>query len=101
MSEEKQRFKAMIGGKPYIIIGSRSEEHMKVVTETINEQLQQLSNLSKDLDAEKKAILMAINAVSDQLTMQQKMLEMEKKINELERGVEDSSQSNDESSNKG
>jgi len=101
MSEEKRRFKATIAGRSYTIIGTRPDEHMKVVAETVNEQLKQISNMSKDLDPERRAILMAINAVSDQLNMQQEMMKMEKKIKELERKAGTSHRLDGESQEKG
>lgn len=84
MTTKKIRYKATIAGKSYTIIGSRSEEHVRLVIETLNEQMDQIELLSKDLDAEKKAILTAVNAVSDQLAMQVKMQELQDKISVLE-----------------
>lgn len=83
MPEEKRRFKAMIAGESYTIVGPRSEDHMRVVAETVDEQLNQLKNMTKGLDTEKRAILMAINAVSDQLEMKKKVSELEEKIEQL------------------
>jgi cell division protein ZapA len=86
MPEGKRRFKATIAGKTYTIVGPRSEEHMRVVAETVDEQMGQLSQMTKGLDAEKRAMLMAINAVSDQLEMKKKVAELEEKIKQLEKG---------------
>ncbi|WP_035618170.1 cell division protein ZapA [Lacticigenium naphthae] len=83
MTHQKRRFKAVIEGETYTIIGPHSEEHMQVVVETVNEQLKQLTELSVQLDGEKKAMLMAINAVSDQLQMHKELNEMQEKLNQL------------------
>ncbi|WP_208560425.1 cell division protein ZapA [Marinilactibacillus kalidii] len=84
MPEEKRRFKAKIAGETYTIVGPRSEEHMKTVAKTVDEQMTQLKEMTKGLDPEKRAMLMAINAVSDQLETKKKMLKLEERIKELE-----------------
>lgn len=83
MPEGKRRFKATIAGQSYTIVGPRSEKHMRVVAETVDEQMKQLTNITKGLDTEKRAILMAINAVSDQLEMKKNVSELEEKIEQL------------------
>ncbi|MEC6747814.1 cell division protein ZapA [Marinilactibacillus sp. XAAS-LB27] len=84
MPEEKRRFKANIAGETYTIVGPRSEQHMKTVAQTVDEQMNQLKEMTKGLDPEKRAMLMAINAVSDQLEMKKKIVKLEERINELE-----------------
>ena len=69
MSEEKRRFKAVIGGKTYTIIGPGSEQHFMTVTQLLNERLDQVKVLAPDLSAEEQAILVAFNAVSDQVKL--------------------------------
>ncbi|WP_313469431.1 cell division protein ZapA [Carnobacterium sp.] len=84
MSQGKIRYKATIAGKSYTIIGARPEAHLKMVAETVDEQMRQIENLSKDLDPERRAVLAAVNAVSDQYEMQIKLAKLEKKVDELE-----------------
>ena len=69
MSEEKRRFKAVIGAKAYTIIGPGSEQHFLTVTKLLNERLDQVKKLAPDLTAEEQAILVAFNAVSDQVKL--------------------------------
>ena len=69
MSEEKRRFKAVIGDKTYTIIGPGSEQHFITVTKLLNERLEQVKTLAPDLSAEEKAILVAFNSVSDQVKL--------------------------------
>ena len=88
MSEGKRRFKATIDGETYTIVGSKPEKHMRVVAETVDEQLTQLKELTKGLDKEKRAILLAINAVSDQLAMRNELNEMKEKYEQLEQDLE-------------
>ena len=69
MSEEKRRFKAVIGDKAYTIFGPGSEQHFLTVTKLLNERLDQVKKLAPDLTAEEQAILVAFNAVSDQVKL--------------------------------
>lgn len=69
MSEEKRRFKAVIGDKTYTIIGPGSEQHFITVTKLLNERLEQVKILAPDLSAEEQAILVAFNSVSDQVKL--------------------------------
>lgn len=81
--EEKRRFKAVIAGKEYTIVGHRSAQHLSTVTEIINLQLEQLADLAPDLSVADRSILMAVNAISDQLTKEQEIAYLQKEIKEL------------------
>lgn len=88
MSKGKIRYKTTIAGRPYTIIGARPEEHMRLVSKMVNEQMQQIESLSKGLDPERRAVLVAVNAVSDQIEMQIKLTTLQKQIEELEKKLE-------------
>ncbi|MBO0460777.1 MULTISPECIES: cell division protein ZapA [Enterococcus] len=83
MSHEKTRYKAVIADQTYTIIGQESKQHMDMVTKLINEQLAELKELSPQLDNEQAAILLAVNAFSDQLKRQEKNLKLIKEVTEL------------------
>lgn len=80
---EKKRYKAVIDDKSYTIIGNESKTHMDLVTRLVNEQLDEIRRMSPSSDTEEAAILLAINAVSDQLNKQAQIIKLEKEINEL------------------
>lgn len=80
---EKKRYKAVIDGKSYTIIGHESKTHMDLVTRLVNEQLDEIRHMSPSSDTEESAILLAINAVSDQLNKQAQIIKLEKEIKEL------------------
>jgi len=88
MSKGKIRYKTTIAGRPYTIIGARPEEHMRSVSKMVNEQMQQIESLSKGLDSERRAVLVAVNAVSDQINMQIEVNTLQKQIVELEKKLE-------------
>ncbi|WP_143463286.1 cell division protein ZapA [Levilactobacillus enshiensis] len=69
MTEDTHRFKAVIAGKSYTIVGQATDEHMRAVTDVLNEQLTQLKQLAPNMSKEDAAILMAFNAISDQLKL--------------------------------
>lgn len=82
---EKKRYKAVINGKNYTIIGQEEKEQLDMVTAMVNEQLAEIKNLSNALTAEDAAILMAVNAVNDQLKKQKEVLALKEEMGELRR----------------
>ncbi|WP_055679728.1 cell division protein ZapA [Secundilactobacillus kimchicus] len=78
MDNQKRRFKATVDGKTYTIVGNRSESHMKAVTEIMNEQLAQIKKLAPQTSKEEAAILLAFNAISDQLDVAEKEAQAKK-----------------------
>ncbi|ELA76650.1 cell division protein ZapA [Enterococcus faecium EnGen0002] len=85
MAHEKTRYKAVIANQTYTIIGRETKHHMDIVTKLINEQLEELKQLSPQMDNEQAAILMAVNALSDQLKKQERILELEEETAELKK----------------
>lgn len=85
MAHEKTRYKAVIANQTYTIIGRETKHHMDIVTKLINEQLAELKQLSPQMDNEQAAILMAVNALSDQLKKQERILELEEETAKLKK----------------
>ena len=56
---------------------------MDMVTRLVNDQLLEIMQLSPQTDQEQASILLAINAVSDQLKKQEQLLVLQKKVDEL------------------
>ncbi|EOH80664.1 cell division protein ZapA [Enterococcus malodoratus] len=75
----QNRYKAIVAGQTYTIIGQESKQHMDMVTALVNEQLNEIMSLSPGITQEKAAMLLAINAVSDQLKRQEALMQLEKK----------------------
>lgn len=80
MSEQVRRFKVEIDGQTYTVIGRHSPEHMKAVVDTVEEQLNQIKEMMPSLSKEKAAILIALNAVSDQLEKQAQLNQLNDKL---------------------
>ncbi|KAF1303969.1 MULTISPECIES: cell division protein ZapA [Enterococcus] len=83
MATEKKRYKAVIANQTYTIIGRESNRHMDTVTKLVNEQLNEIRAMSPQIDTEQAAILLAVNAISDQLKKQEELLKLQKKSQEL------------------
>lgn len=71
----------MLNGKTYTLIGSSSDEHMESVSKLLNDELTKLKKQVNNISTEDAAILLAFNAISDQLD---KELELEKLKNKVE-----------------
>lgn len=80
MPQEKKRYKAIIANKTYTIIGHESKEHMDLVADLANEQLQEILKLSPQTTLEQGSVLLAINALSDQIKKQAEILALEDKV---------------------
>ena len=83
MVNQKRRTKVEINEKEYTIVGDKSSAHVNLVADTINKQIEELTSLSSNLSKEEQAILMAVNAISDQITTQQKMIKLEEDLDSL------------------
>ncbi|ASZ06890.1 MULTISPECIES: cell division protein ZapA [Enterococcus] len=85
MAHEKTRYKAVIANQTYTIIGRETKHHMDIVTKLVNDQLMELKQLSPQMDNEQAAILMAVNALSDQLKKQEQLLELNEEVAQLKK----------------
>ncbi|MBO0441599.1 cell division protein ZapA [Candidatus Enterococcus ikei] len=85
MVKEKTRYKAVIADHTYTIIGQESKQHMDLVTKLVNEQLAEIKHISPQTNDEQASVLLAINAISDQLKKQEKVLNLEKEVAELKK----------------
>lgn len=84
MTDSKRRFKTIIAGKTYTIVGNKSADHLTAVSGLVNKQLDQIKEAAPMLGAEERGILVAVNAVSDQITKQVEIEELKAKITALE-----------------
>ena len=83
MTKQTKRVKVNINEKEYTIISDKPSAHIDLVAQTINRQLKELSELSNNLSQEEQAMLIAVNAVSDQIEDHKKMIQLEKELDEL------------------
>lgn len=67
MADEKRRYKAAIAGKSYTLIGPGTSEQFDAVTTLLNDELAQIKRLQPSISTEDAAILLAFNALSDEI----------------------------------
>ena len=80
MAKAKTRYKAVIANQSYTIIGQETSQHMDRVTRLVNEQLQEIRQMAPQTSQEEAAILLAVNAISDQLKKQEELLTIREKM---------------------
>ncbi|MFZ1540957.1 MAG: cell division protein ZapA [Enterococcus aquimarinus] len=80
MAKSKIRYKAVIANQSYTIIGQETSQHMDRVTRLVNEQLQEIRQMAPQTSQEEAAILLAVNAISDQLKKQEELLTIREKM---------------------
>ena len=85
MAEEKRRYKTTIAERPYTIVAKKPEEHLKVVSEIANEKIDQLKEVMPNLDVEQRAVLIAVNAISESMERQAELDELKEKLANLEK----------------
>ncbi|MGB9342082.1 cell division protein ZapA [Trichococcus sp.] len=90
MTENKRRFKTIIAGKTYTIVGNKAPEHLTAVSELVNAQMEQIKQAAPALGREERGILVAVNAISDQITKQLEMEELLLKVAKLEKALQES-----------
>lgn len=86
--EENKRYKAVVAGKPYIIVGKESHYHMDIVNSLTNEQLDAIMKNTPQLTTEQAAVLLALNTISVQIKQQETILDLKKDISDLEDELE-------------
>lgn len=85
MSDIKNRYKAKLAGKTYTVIGGETKAHMDIVTEIANRQLAEIQEISPETSLENAAILLGINAISDQLKKERKIMTLESELAALKK----------------
>lgn len=87
MTGERKRIKVTIDGKSYTIVGNKSNAHVNLVAETVNQQLTEIKSLSNTLLKEEQAMLIAVNAVSEQIEIHKKMIQLEEELSSLKEKI--------------
>jgi cell division protein ZapA len=75
---QKNRTIVDIFGQQYIIIGSESASHIRLVASMVDEKMREISSSAPSLDKSKLAVLTAVNAVNDYLKIKDRLEQLEK-----------------------
>jgi cell division protein ZapA len=80
--EQKNRTTVDIYGQQYVIVGSESTSHIRLVASIVDDKMREISSKNPSLDTSKLAVLTAVNAVNDYLKIKDRLERLE---NELKR----------------
>lgn len=78
----KNRISVEIYGQQYVIVGSESTSHIRLVASIVDDKMREISSKNPSLDTSKLAVLTAVNAVNDYLKIKDRLERLE---NELKR----------------
>jgi cell division protein ZapA len=74
---QKNRTTVDIYGQQYIILGTESPSHIHHVAELVDEKMREIGSNNPLLDVNKLAVLTAVNAVNDYLTMKEQLEQLQ------------------------
>ena len=77
---QKIRTTVDIYGQPYIIVGTESASHIRLVASMVDEKMREINGSVPNLDVNKLAVLTAVNAVNDYLKIKGRLEQIEKDL---------------------
>lgn len=77
---QKNRTAVTIYGTQYMIIGTESTSHIRLVASLVDEKMREISSNNSALDVNKLAVLTAINAVNDYLKLKDRLEQLEREL---------------------
>lgn len=78
MSEsQKVRTTVDIYGQQYVILGTESPSHVRLVASMVDEKMREISSKNPSLDTSKLAVLTAVNAVNDFIKIKDQLERLE------------------------
>lgn len=69
--EDKQRITVEIYNRKYHIVGEESERHVKLVANLVDQKMNEIHEVNKQLDTSSLAVLTAINTMNDYLKLKE------------------------------
>lgn len=79
---EKKRTPVEIYGQQYVIVGTESVEHVRLVASMVNNKMREIGQKNPSLDSTKLAVLTAVNAVNDYLKIKDQLERLERELKE-------------------
>jgi cell division protein ZapA len=81
-NSQKTRTTVEIYGQQYVILGTESLSHIRLVASLVDDKMREISSKNPSLNVNKLAVLTAVNAVNDYIKMKD---QLEKLQDELKR----------------
>ncbi|MBY0124025.1 cell division protein ZapA [Bacillus sp. S/N-304-OC-R1] len=79
---QKNRTSVDIYGQQYIIIGTESRSHIRLVASMVDDKMREISSKNPYLDTSKLAVLTAVNAVNDYIKLKDRLERLELELKE-------------------
>ncbi|MBG9590078.1 cell division protein ZapA [Cytobacillus firmus] len=87
MSEiQRNRTSVDIYGQQYVIVGSESSSHVRLVASLVDDKMREISSKNPSLDISKLAVLTAVNAVNDYIKLKDRLERLENELNRVKDG---------------
>ncbi|UII57972.1 cell division protein ZapA [Cytobacillus spongiae] len=81
MSEiEKKRTTVDIYGQQYVIVGTESSGHVRLVSSLVDEKMREISSKNPSLDISKLAVLTAVNTMNDYIKIKDRLERLEAEL---------------------
>lgn len=78
--EQKMRTTVDIYGIQYVIVGTESSSHIKLVGSMVDEKMREISSKNPSLDTSKLAVLTAVNAVNDYIKIKEELQRLQNEL---------------------
>ncbi len=72
-NKQKNRTTVEIYGQQYVILGTESQSHIRLVASLVDDKMREIGSKNPALDVNKLAVLTAVNAVNDYITMKEQL----------------------------
>ncbi|WP_347549358.1 cell division protein ZapA [Pseudalkalibacillus hwajinpoensis] len=83
-SQGKIRTTVEIHGEQYTIVGDKSHQHIREVSNLVDEKMNEIKGMSPYLDTKRLAVLTAVNIVNEYVMIKKELKELKKKLREEE-----------------
>lgn len=77
---QKMRTTVDIYGQQYVILGTESPSHVRLVASMVDEKMREISSKNPSLDTSKLAVLTAVNAVNDYIKIKDELKRLESEL---------------------
>lgn len=77
---QKSRTSVDIYGQQYIIIGTETSSHVRLVASIVDDKMREISAKNPSLDINKLAVLTAVNSVNDYLKLKDRVERLEEEL---------------------
>lgn len=82
-NSQRKRTSVDIYGQQYIIIGTESQSHIRLVASMVDEKMREISSKNPNLDSSKLAVLTAVNVTNDYLKALEELERLETELNRV------------------